>query len=62
MIVDPAGTLKSKRAQDCPYEEHPNVAIVSPDPGSRWQVQDYVAGGWRVSDYRIDWLGRLSES
>ena len=59
MIADPTGTLNNKLAPDCPIEGHPNVAIVSPDPGIKWQINDYVTGGWRVSDYKIAWLGRV---
>ena len=59
MISDPKGTLYSKRTDDCPMEEQPNVAIVTPTPGEKWDIQDYVSGGWRVSEYRICWLGRL---
>jgi len=58
MIRDPKRYLRDKRNRGCPMCENPTVAIIEPFAQGSLEVKDYIKGGWRVSDYRIEWLGR----
>lgn len=57
LVLNPTSTIDSLPGG---IRSKPNIAIVAPAWQSGYDINQYSQGGWRVSDYRVVWVGRQS--